>query len=49
MSRFVLGLDPGPPGEHTGLAVIEQTDEGICVVRHLERFRPGAPYRQIAE
>jgi hypothetical protein len=48
--RYVLGLDLGPPGEPTALAVAEQHWPGRDAhihVRHLHRWVPGTPYPQI--
>ena len=49
-STYVLGLDLGPPGEHTALAVAEQHWPGSDAhyhVRHLRRWPPGTPYPQV--
>jgi hypothetical protein len=48
--RYLLGLDLGPPGEPTALAVIEQywpESDAHYHVRHLRRWPPGTPYQQI--
>jgi hypothetical protein len=56
VSAFALGLDLGPGGEFTALAVaqaVEGTDgteaSESYVIRHLRRFPPGTPYRQVAD
>jgi hypothetical protein len=49
-TRYVLGLDLGPPGDHTALAVAEQHWQGRDAhyhVRHLRRRPPATPYPQI--
>ena len=55
VSNFI-GLDLGPAGQFTGLAVVEQrgtlNDYGLIdgrayAVRHLHRFPPGTPYSTI--
>ena len=54
-TRYVLGLDLGPPGEPTGFAVLEEPGaevpppEPIYNLRHLERFPPGTSYPAIIE
>jgi hypothetical protein len=54
-TRYILGLDFGPPGEPTGFAVLEEPaaevppSEPTYNLRHLERFPPGATYRAIVE
>ena len=56
ISHFV-GLDLGPAGQYTGLAVVEQRgvlneygsiDGRVYALRHLHRFSPGTPYATIA-
>jgi hypothetical protein len=52
-TRYVLGLDLGPVGTFTALAILERTDTNdpdaapMYVVRHLHRFAPGTPYATI--
>jgi hypothetical protein len=49
-TRYVLGLDLGPPGDHTALAAAEEHWLGKDAhyhVRHLRRWPPGTPYPQI--
>ncbi len=53
-SQFFVGLDLGPPGQFTALAVLEQsrpndTTARAYALRHLERFAPGTPYGEIVE
>jgi len=53
--RYVLGLDLGPPGESTGLAIIEYpvvrhyAPKPVYQVRHLQRFAIGTSYPAIFE
>jgi hypothetical protein len=58
VSPFALGLDLGPAGAFTALAVAEAVevadgDDGAeserYAVRHLRRLPPGTPYREIAD
>lgn len=49
---YTIGLDLGPPGQHTALAVAEQRWEGSdgaahYHVRHLRRWTPGTSYPAI--
>jgi hypothetical protein len=56
--HYFAGLDLGPPGEFTALAVLEQTNCGNpdrpestlkhYAVRHLARFPPGTPFTDVA-
>jgi hypothetical protein len=51
-TRYILGLDLGPPAEPTGLAVVERgSADGVShfAVRHLVRFPPGTAFAVIAE
>jgi len=58
-TRYFAGLDIGPPGEFTALAVVEQTytldldsdDEAVkhYAVRHLHRFAVGTPYAEVCD
>jgi hypothetical protein len=50
--RYLLGLDLGPPGEPTALAAVQQSwvdCDAHYDVRHLQRWPPGTPYRQIVD
>src|SRR4051794_8085257 len=49
---YTLGLDLGPPGEPTALAVVQWSTPELgakpaYVLRHLERFGLGAPFTEI--
>ncbi len=50
-TRYILGLDLGPPGEHTALATIEAEHrlgkDAHYHVRHLRRWPPGTSYPRI--
>lgn len=56
-NRYFVGLDLGPPGEHTALAVLERpfverewTGERrrpSYALRHLQRFQLGTPFPEI--
>jgi hypothetical protein len=49
-TRYMLGLDLGPPGQPTALAAAEQHWPGPDAhyhVRHLRRWPPGTPYPQV--
>ena len=49
-TSYVMGLDLGPPNEHTALAAAEQLCPGRDAhyhVRHLRRWPPGTPYPRI--
>lgn len=54
-ASYVVGLDLGPPGEPTGLAVLEwpandePTPESEYHLRHLHRFPPGTSYPVIVD
>ena len=54
-ASYIMGLDLGPPGEPTGLAVVERPaaenapSEPTYNLRHVERFPPGASYPAIVE
>src|SRR4051794_25839095 len=50
-ATYAMGLDLGPPGEPTGFAVLERSDddEPVYRVRHLERFPAGSTYTSIVE
>jgi len=52
---YIAGLDLGPPGEFTALAVVERA-KGVSkqstydyAVRHLERFAPGTPFTLVGD
>ena len=52
--RYALGLDLGPAGAFTALAVVERTDvdhpvtDPTYTVKHLRRFPPGTAYGAVA-
>ena len=54
-ATYVLGLDVGPPGEPTGLAILERPAydkpprEPEYHLRHAERFTPGTSYPAIID
>jgi hypothetical protein len=55
--RYIAGLDLGPIGQFTGLAIVErrakdwydQDPDAQYAVRHLTRFPPGTPYSQMID
>jgi predicted RNase H-like nuclease len=51
LTCFVAGLDLGPATEHSGLALLQTSSmrgPSSYAVRHLQRWSPGTPYREIA-
>jgi hypothetical protein len=55
---YYAGLDLGPAGQFTGLAVVEKHyrvgeyghhHDARYAVRHLERFPPGTPYGEVLD
>src|SRR5262245_54580380 len=58
-TRYFAGLDIGPPGEFTSLAIVEQTytldfdsdteSDKQYAVRHLHRFAVGTPYTEVCD